>query len=58
MTAIVDLEKCNGAGACIDCCPSEAITKNDDDKAVVDADLCADCGVCEDECPNDAITIE
>ena len=58
MTAIIDLDKCQGSGECIDVCPSEAITINEDKKAVVDADLCADCGVCEDACPNEAITIE
>ena len=56
MTAIIDLGKCDGAGACIDVCPSDAIEKNDDNKAVVDADLCADCGVCEATCPVEAIS--
>ena len=57
MVAVIDLEKCQGSGECIDVCPSEAIEVKEG-KAVVDADLCADCGVCEDVCPNDAITIE
>jgi ferredoxin len=57
MTAIIDLEKCQGSGECIDVCPSEAITI-EDGKAVVDDDLCADCGVCEEACPNEAVTIE
>ena len=58
MTAIIDLDKCQGSGECVDVCPSEAIVVNDDKKAVVEADLCADCGVCEDVCPTEAITIE
>ncbi len=58
MATKVDLEKCEGCGACVDVCPTEAITLNDDDKAVIDAELCTDCGACADECPTEAIILE
>jgi len=57
MPAVIDKEKCTGCGACIDECPSEAISLQDD-KAVVDEDACVDCGVCVDACPEEAISME
>ena len=57
MTAIVDVEKCDGNGECVESCPTEAIQIKDN-IAVVDEDLCEDCGVCEDACPHEAITVE
>ena len=57
MAVIIDAEKCEGCGVCVDVCPMEAITMNDNDKAVVDADVCGDCGACVDECPTEAITM-
>lgn len=54
MPAKINKETCTGCEACIDCCPTEAISVVDG-KAVVDADTCVDCGVCVDECPVEAI---
>ncbi|MCF7855086.1 MAG: 4Fe-4S binding protein [Candidatus Pacebacteria bacterium] len=56
MSAQVDEAKCTGCGLCVDICPVDAITL-EDDKAVIDEEACTDCGQCVDECPNDAITI-
>ena len=57
MPAIIDTEKCNGCGTCVDECPSDAI-KMENDKAIVDEGLCVDCGLCVDPCPVEAITME
>jgi len=54
MAAKVDIQKCTGCGVCVEVCPLEAISLNDD-KAVIDEDNCTECGLCVDECPNDAI---
>ncbi len=57
MPAKVDEEKCTGCEACVEECPSEAISMVND-KAVVDSDTCIDCGVCVDSCPAEAISME
>ena len=57
MVAVVDFDKCGGCAACVDVCPMEAISLNDDGKAVVNEDECGDCGACIDECPNEAISL-
>jgi ferredoxin len=57
MVAIITADECVGCGACIDECPSEAITLNDNNVAVVN-DECIDCAACVDVCPTDAIAME
>ncbi len=56
MPAVVDEDKCDGCGECVDECPVGAIELND--VAHVDADICTECGTCVEVCPNEAITIE
>ena len=58
MVAIVNKDLCTGCGQCVDSCPVEAISMNDNDIAVVDSDTCVDCGDCVDVCPVDAISME
>ncbi|MBN2111416.1 MAG: 4Fe-4S binding protein [Methanosarcinaceae archaeon] len=58
MVAIVNASECVGCGTCVDECPAEAITLNDDNIAVVDVDKCLDCGACVDVCPTEAISME
>lgn len=57
MTAIIELEKCEGCGDCVDECPTEAISMVNE-KAVVEEEACSDCGACVDVCPTDAISME
>lgn len=57
MPAKVNTDKCTGCGNCVEICPVEAITL-EEDIAVVDEDQCIECGACEDECPEDAIKVE
>ena len=56
MAAIVDIEKCTGCGDCVEVCPVEVITL-ENDKAVVDGENCIDCEACVTECPTEAISI-
>ena len=57
MAAKVDKEKCTGCEACVEECPSEAISMVGE-KAVIDVDACVDCGACVDVCPAEAISME
>ncbi|MCL2141704.1 MAG: 4Fe-4S binding protein [Methanimicrococcus sp.] len=57
MPAIVDRDECTGCGLCVDECPSEAISLDDEGFSKVDADECVDCGACVDVCPTAAITL-
>ena len=56
MAAKIDKDKCTACSACVDVCPTEAITV--DDVAIVDEEKCVDCGTCVDECPSEAITVD
>ena len=62
--ALVDSEKCNGCGLCIEHCRFDAITwKSDPDdplrpKCVVDPLACEGCGACVIVCPSGATRLE
>jgi NAD-dependent dihydropyrimidine dehydrogenase PreA subunit len=58
MVAVIDKDECVGCGTCVDECPVEAISMNDENIAVVDAGECTDCGSCVDVCPTEAIKQE
>jgi len=56
MAVQINQEKCTGCGLCVEVCPVEAISM-EDDKAKIDAEKCVDCGQCVEECPNEAINM-
>ena len=51
--AYVISDACINCGACIEECPTEAISAGDG-MYVIDADKCIDCGACVGACPVDA----
>jgi ferredoxin len=63
---VVEAERCNGCGKCVDTCPVEAMTlvsANDPVKArkrraELDPSLCLGCGVCTRVCPTDGLHLE
>ena len=57
MAAKVKKTDCTGCGSCIEVCPTDAISMNDE-KAKVDPDECICCETCIDECSVDALSME
>jgi ferredoxin len=58
MPAVVDEQKCIGCEACVEKCPVEAISLNDQGIAVVDKEKCTGCKRCVDACPNEALSVK
>lgn len=50
--------KFNQCTICVDVCPSDAITIDDNGKVVYDEAVCNDCHLCVHDCPTDAIYYE
>jgi NAD-dependent dihydropyrimidine dehydrogenase PreA subunit len=52
-----DEEKCTGCGNCVEICPVDALTLQDD-VPVIEEDWCVGCGVCALQCPTGAAMIQ
>lgn len=52
-----DPQRCTACGTCIDQCPVQALTL-EDDLPVVNSDLCITCFCCQELCPEKAITLQ
>lgn len=57
MPAKVDPETCTACESCVDACPVECISM-EEDIAVVNEDDCTDCESCVEVCPVEAISLE
>ncbi len=58
-TLQVDTNLCpEGCQVCVDICPSEALTVDEDKKLVVNEEFCIYCGACQQVCPENAIKVE
>lgn len=58
MVAVINSNECVGCGTCIDECPTETISLNEDNIAIVDKINCLGCGACVDVCPTCAIIMD
>ena len=56
MAVKVEKDKCSACKACVDACPSQAITVPDQHAEVNEGD-CIDCGACVDACPSSALVM-
>ncbi len=54
----IDTGLCSGCGTCVDRCPTDAISLNNENVAERDADMCLGCGVCARFCPDEAISLK
>ena len=50
-------ELCIKCGSCVNVCPLEAISEQDN-CFVINRDVCVECGSCAQICPNGALEIE
>jgi NAD-dependent dihydropyrimidine dehydrogenase PreA subunit len=50
MIKIVNIEKCDGCGACVNGCPTQVLGIENGKVALVDAFYCTDCGLCREAC--------
>jgi NAD-dependent dihydropyrimidine dehydrogenase PreA subunit len=60
MPTVVDKEKCDGCGSCVEECPVECISlvgEGDEKKAVINPEECTDCETCIDTCEKGAISM-
>ncbi len=55
---MIDLEKCNACGNCIEQCQMHAITEDKDGMPLRDRAKCIGWGVCASVCPTDAVELE
>jgi Pyruvate/2-oxoacid:ferredoxin oxidoreductase delta subunit len=56
--ARVGQDTCEACESCVEICPMDAISMNDDEVAQVDVFHCIGCGVCANQCPADAIAMD
>ncbi len=52
---LADKEACSGCETCINYCPLQALSLNNEGVIEIDHERCCGCGLCNYHCPNDAI---
>ena len=55
---IIDYDKCEGCGDCVETCPAEVLEMQNDKPVVVNIDECLECESCVEVCEHDAVTLE
>lgn len=57
MYPVVDPEKCNGCGNCIEICPSEVYEIEEEKSNPTRPEDCIECWACVDQCPMESIQL-
>lgn len=52
-----DIEECTGCGRCLEVCPRNVFTIEDNKARIADRDACIECGACEKNCEFDALHV-
>lgn len=53
---VIDSEKCDGCGTCVDACPVNVLEVKNKKCVVVNPDECIECQACEATCEKGAIS--
>jgi len=51
MTEIINKERCDGCGVCVENCPVAILHVTDDKVVITRSELCTDCHICREVCP-------
>jgi NAD-dependent dihydropyrimidine dehydrogenase PreA subunit len=57
-TLVLDQERCNGCGRCVEVCPHEVIAMSDGRAEIRDRAACMECGACMTNCETGAIKVK
>jgi NAD-dependent dihydropyrimidine dehydrogenase PreA subunit len=55
VSIVVDKEKCDGCGECVDICPAEVYAIEEGKSVPVNIEECTECCSCVEVCPPEAI---
>ena len=53
----VNLDECDGVGACVEACPMDVFDLVDNKAVAARPEDCTECGICVEVCPTEAIIL-